>query len=194
MAAIEVGSVADCVAAAGAIGTFGVAVIAVVAAFRQVREARALREEQARPIVVVDFALDPTTSFFFDIVVKNIGATLASTVKITFDPPIASTLDDSEQPIGEWSWFHDGFPTIPPGKEYRAMFDTAPERFTRTDLPRRYDVTVEFDGPSGREPALKQTLDLDVYYNGSISECYSAHHIAMALRAIAKAQGAKPGF
>lgn len=194
MAAIDVGSVADCVAAFGAMGTFGVAVIAARAAFRQVREARALREEQARPFVVVDFALNPTTSFFFDIVVKNIGATLASNVKITFDPPIASTLDSSEQPIGEWSWFHEGFPSIPPGKEYRAMFDTAPDRLERTDLPRRYDVTVEFDGPSGRETPLKQTLDLDVYHNGSSIDRYSTHHIAMALRAIAKAQGAKPGF
>jgi hypothetical protein len=81
MTAMDLGSIADCVAAGGAAGTFVVAVLAARAAFRQVREARTLREEQARPFVVVDFTLNPTTNFFFDIVVKNIGATLASNVK-----------------------------------------------------------------------------------------------------------------
>ena len=119
--------------------------------------------------MVVDFDLNPQDTFFFDIVGKNVGATLASNVRITFDPPIASTLDDSEQPIRAWSWFHDGFPTIPPGKEYGAIFDNTAARYQRTDLPRRYDVTIEHDGPTGREQPLKQTLDLGVYYNGSVN-------------------------
>lgn len=74
-------------AAFGACGTLVVYVIIAIYAVFQVREARRLREEQARPWVVVDF--EPGWILFLSI--ENIGRTVATDVHIRFDPPLAST-------------------------------------------------------------------------------------------------------
>lgn len=52
----------------------------------QLNEAKDLREAQTRPFVVIDLGSSAHT--LFDLVVKNIGPTLARDVRFEFDPPI----------------------------------------------------------------------------------------------------------
>ena len=65
-----------------------VVVAAAIFAWSQLTEARRLREDQTRPFVIVD--LDTQIRPFFDLVVKNIGTTMARDVEIRFEPELQS--------------------------------------------------------------------------------------------------------
>lgn len=130
----------------------------LVFAWRQVGEARRLREEQARPWVVVRF--DP--GFIFGIVVENIGKTVAKDVKVGFDPHLESTWN---RPWGweESSLLEAGIPMLPPGDALRFDFDTYTDRL-ESDLAMQYSVTVTYLDTVGRPlPADKYRLDLKLY-------------------------------
>ncbi len=66
----------------------GIYVVIGLFAWRQVHEARKLREEQARPFVIVDFEPD----FLVYLTVQNLGGTMARDVIIQFDKPLKTTL------------------------------------------------------------------------------------------------------
>ena len=68
-----------------------VAVLAAVFAYVQVRQARRLRQEQARPFVVVDFESSPAWQNAIQLVIQNIGQTVATDVLVSFDPLLEST-------------------------------------------------------------------------------------------------------
>lgn len=68
--------------------TVAVYVVLGIFAWIQVLQARRLREEQARPFVIVDF--EP--GFLVYLTVENIGRTMARDVSIRFDKPLESTL------------------------------------------------------------------------------------------------------
>jgi hypothetical protein len=161
----------------------------------QLKEARRLREDQSRPYVVVDFEISGSGHPHMDIVVSNIGTTLARDIRLSFDPPLRSTLDDDPQvkrqlpPISKSHLFSEVIPTMAPGKVYRVLFENMPDRYKRDDLPRRYEVTVELSGPHGSEEPLKQILDLNMYYGTPFVEVHNLHHIAKSLRAWAKKNG-----
>lgn len=128
-------------------------------AFVQVLQARKLREEQARPFVVVDFEL----GFLVFLTVENLGRTLARDVTIRFNRPLDSTLpgphDFDESPI----FRGEPIPVLPPGKQVRVLFDQAAARL-ESDLPRSYEVQVRYRGPFGQKyPPDTYRLDLGVY-------------------------------
>lgn len=145
-------------AAAGAWATVAVYVILAVYAVKQVGEARRLREQQVRPFVVVHFEADWLT----DLVVENIGVTIAYDVHISFDPALTSTLGKP------WGWeestlFTDGIPTLPPRKRIVVYFDSLIQRF-ESDLPLSYTATVTYKG-TGKKQVFTEThvLDLGLY-------------------------------
>lgn len=190
----DFGTVPDWIAAFGAVGTLVVALAAAGYAFSQVQEARQLRLDQARPFVVVDFEPSPVGHPFMDLVIQNIGTTLAQDVRITFDPPLKTTFDKDSGPIPPLagaSLFAHPIPSIPPGKRYAVLFDHMPDRFNRLDLTRRYRVNVELSGPHGKEAPTEQVIDLDLYYNTQKVAEYGTHHIAKTLRAWAKKNGVR---
>jgi len=166
------------------------AVAAVAFAYRQLELAKTLREEKARPFVVVDIetAAGPGHPFT-ELVIRNIGETLARNVKITFEPPLRTTLDDPRYSLASSALIKEGVPSMPPGREYRVLFEQMPDRYARTDLPRRYTVTVELSGRRGPEEPLTQILDLNIFYGVQSIENNGIHHIAKTLRSWAKSSG-----
>jgi hypothetical protein len=128
---------------------------------RQVGEARRLREEQARPFVVVDFEVEPPII----LTVENLGRTLARDVTIQFDNRIETTgfLDTSKPyDVNEVRLLREPLPVLPPGKKIRVLFDSQ-QRF-KSDLPLAFDVTVSYQGPLGQKyPPDRYTLDLGMY-------------------------------
>ncbi|MCF7547428.1 hypothetical protein [Pseudonocardia sp. WMMC193] len=158
-------------------------------AYHQLVLARTLREEKARPFVVVDVV--PAQHPFTELIIKNVGETLARDVKVVFDPPLVTTLDDENMTIGGSHALQSGIPSLPPGREYRMLFEHMPDRYAREDLPRRYEVTINASGRRGPEEPLVQVLDLDVFYGYQKLEQYGVHHIAKSLRAWAKKDGVK---
>jgi hypothetical protein len=89
--------------------TVAVYVVLGIFAWIQVLQARRLREEQARPFVIVDF--DP--GFLVYLTVENIGRTMARDVSIHFDKALESTLSGPRE-IDESPLLRKPIPTLPP--------------------------------------------------------------------------------
>jgi hypothetical protein len=160
-----------------------VAVVAAVFAWLQVRHARKLRDEQAQPNVVVDF--EAYRSILMNLVVKNTGLTVAYDVRLTFDPPLVSTLDaNREQKLAESLFITRGIPTMPPGRTWTALFERGPDRYKRDDLPRSYSVTVAYRDSRGREYVVPYRLDLDIFFGIRNVGVRDVHDVAEALRSI----------
>ncbi len=163
--------------------------VLVAAAFfgrRQLNEAKELREAQTRPFVVIDLGSSAQT--LFDLVVKNIGPTLARDVRFEFDPPIQSTDDDLDP--NKVKMFREGISTLAPGKEIRTLFEKGPERH-KSDLPDTYAVTVAYTDQSGKR-RYKETIDLDfgLYWDRpTVVSRRDVHDLYKQLEAIAKEIG-----
>jgi hypothetical protein len=163
-----------------------VAILAAAFAWRQVTEARKTREDQAQPFVVVDFEPSNVSFRVINLVIRNVGRTLARDVQLKFDPLLSSTHLNDKWDLNDTTLIREGIPSLPPGKEIKALFDLAHERF-KSDLPMAYTVTVEFsDARDRRQTPLVYKLDLNVYYGlQSVTE-YGLHDAASALREIEK--------
>lgn len=170
--------------AAGTVATAIIASVAALVAFHQVREARKLREEQAQPFVVVDFELSPVSGNIINLVVENVGKTLARDVKLAFTPRLESTQVSGDYDLKNTTLLKDGIPTMPPGKRIVALFDVSHQRFS-SGLPLSYTVKVEFrDSRRRKQEPLEYVLDLSFYYGLMSVNEYGLHHAAKALREI----------
>jgi hypothetical protein len=144
-------------------------------------EAKELREQQIRPFVVID--LDSTRKPFFDLVVKNIGTSMAREVSFEFEPEAKSTMEHAD--LGKLKMFTEGIATLPPGKEIRTLFDTGPARFS-SELPDTYAVTVRYCDQTGKRN-FEESMDLDfgLYWNRLSVTLYDIHDVHKQLSAIA---------
>jgi hypothetical protein len=137
--------------------------IAALVAWGQVREARRLREQQIRPIVVLDFE---TQDALFFLKLTNFGNAMARNVKISVTPPLESALDDQTERVAGLQMFgQEGIPTLAPGKEIRTLFDVAFQRKPETGLPDVYVARITYDDQAlERHFDEEVTLDLGVYW------------------------------
>jgi hypothetical protein len=157
-----------------------VVVAAAIFAWSQLSEARRLREDQTRPFVIVD--LDSQVRPFFDLVVKNVGTTMAREVKVRFEPELKSSLDDFDP--GKLKMFNDGISTFPPGKEIRTLFDSGPQRFN-ADLPDVYEVTVTYKDARGRKDFEETThVDFGLYWDRTNINIQGVHEVAKEVKKI----------
>jgi hypothetical protein len=140
-------------------------VLALVAAvaWRQVAEARRLREQQARPFVVIDFEIDiPIIS----LVVSNVGRTMARKARFSFSPELTSSLDrPPDLPFRELKMFTEGIPSLPPGKRLPVLFDSGISRKPEDGHADVYHATIIYEGADGRQYTDEMTLDLGIYWN-----------------------------
>ncbi|HEX9994988.1 MAG TPA: hypothetical protein VGB14_18830 [Acidimicrobiales bacterium] len=169
-------------AAAGTVAYAAIALVAAIFVYFQVREARRAREEQARPFVVVD--IQPSTVWWnvLNLVVENVGTTVAHDVRIHFTPAPASSRAGYD--LAHSSLLSDGIPTLPPRRRIEALFDVASER-KDSGLPNRYDVEVRFRDYRRREQEpLRFVIDFSYLYGLQRIEKYGVHHAAKALREI----------
>ena len=159
--------------------------VLIAAAFfgrRQLNEAKELREAQTRPFVVIDLGSSAHT--LFDLVVKNIGQTLARDVRFKFDPPIRSTDDDLDP--NKVKMFREGISTLAPGKEIRTLFEKGPDRH-KSELPDTYMVTVTYTDQSGkRSYEEKVDLDFGLYWDRLTVSRRDVHDLNEQLETIAK--------
>ena len=173
-----------------------VAIAALVAVF-QVREARRLREDQARPFVVVDFDVnDPP---LIHITIANIGKTMARSVRVQVAPTLESSLDDKgpPEPIAKLSIFTEEILSMAPGKVIRLLFDSFPQREEARaqgrDLEDAYKVTVRYRGERRllRRSSYRDTmpLDLGAYRNIQYVNRRTVHDLYGQVKKIADAVG-----
>lgn len=172
--------------AVGSVSTAGIALLAVIYAALQVREARKAREAQTQPFVVVSLEPSRVANFIIELVVENIGSTLARDVSFKFDPPLKSSLDDSE-PLKDSYLVKEGIPTMPPRMRLARVFDSAIQRQSAEDLPWRFNVEVRFSDHRGKQQdPLRYVLDLEPYRSGTFLTERGIHHAAESLDEIRK--------
>jgi len=149
---------------------------------RQLNEAKELRESQTRPFVVIDLGSSAHT--LFDLVVRNIGPTLARDVRFEFNPPIRSTDDDLDP--NKLKMFREGISTLAPGNEIRTLFEEGPARH-ESALPDIYEVTVSYtDQTAKREYEEKIDLDFGLYWGRPTVTRRDLHDLHKQLETIAK--------
>jgi len=166
----------------GAMITAAVAVVAALFARSQVREARRTREAQTQPFVIVDLQPSPDEIHVLNLIVENIGATIARDVAITFDPPLKSSMHDYE--IADSPLLTEGIPTLPPGRRIEALFDISFLRL-KTDLPMRYDATISFCDAFGRkQEPLQYIIDLHHLIGLEYNQKLGLQDIAKSLKEI----------
>jgi hypothetical protein len=167
--------------ALSAVITALVAVAAAAFAFMQVRHARLLREEQAQPFVVVDFESSPIWHNAIELVIRNIGKTVATDVRVEFDPPLQSTHAPKGYELSKSALVTRGIPAMPPGKQISALFDFSHDR-KDADLPMSYTAIVRFaDARGRRQEALTYVLDLNFVYGLTQFTELGIHDAAKAL-------------
>jgi hypothetical protein len=151
------------VGALAQIATAIVAVVAAIFAWRQVTEARRTREAQAQPFVVVNVEPGRVWMNWLTLVVENIGTTLAKDVRITFDPPLTTTVKDND--LTKSALLRDGVAVLPPGRRVETLFDLSHDRLEQK-FPMRYDVSVSFrDYRNRQQESLPYTIDLTYLYD-----------------------------
>ncbi|MER7500524.1 hypothetical protein AB0L05_12125 [Nonomuraea pusilla] len=113
--------------------------------------------------MVVDIRASDFISEALNLVVENVGPTVARNVRITFDPAIETSMDgDDGEGLADALIFTQGIPHLPPGRKIEVLFDIG-WQFFKKDLPRQYTVTVEADGPYGAVEPLTYLIDLEIY-------------------------------
>lgn len=170
--------VALIVAAASAVAAIlaaGFAGSQAIAAARQARYAQEqlllaekVRKDQAQPYVFVDLAPDEHSPQKLMLVVQNTGTTVAHNVRVTFDPPLQSITKPQfaennpilDRPIS----------TLPPGRRIRWFWEIGFRLFGDSEVPHRYTVTVNADGPFGPVDELIYNIDLDDLRHSDASE------------------------
>lgn len=141
--------------------------------------ARELREEQARPYVVLSLEQghrdDPN---FVDLVVRNYGATAALNIEVKITPqPVTTIGDGSEQALA----IPAVIPMLAPGQEWRTLWDTGYDRGD-ADLPDRHDASTTYTDSRGQPLSSLSVLDFGVFKPRRYVGLYGVHDIAKTLR------------
>jgi hypothetical protein len=175
---------ADEVSAAAAMGTLAIALGATIVAWRQLREARTLRVAAAAPYVVVYIEPHPEADWTVQLVAKNFGATAATDVELSIDPPAVmwSRSGGTNDPIH----FPSTIPLLAPGQALTTVWDSAIER-RNSGLPQRHEATVRFtDSLGARSEKMTYVLDWALIYDRLTLSRRGVHHLAEAVEKIEK--------
>ena len=96
------------------------------------------------------------------LVVKNIGKSVAKNVKLSFEPPLESTIKEID--IANISLIKDGLGSMPPGYEIRTVYDGTISYAERENSPSSYEVRISyFGGLHTDERSYELKLDLNVF-------------------------------
>ena len=145
--------------AAAAVAALIVAVIVAAFAAYQLIEARRLRNEQARPYVIVDFEFK---SIVAKIAITNIGATPATDVRITFDKPL-QTVTPGRADLNQAAVFTGPIPMIAPGRKMSVLWDSVPAMYKDGTVPLSYTATASYLDHRRKRHVEEYVLDLTPY-------------------------------
>jgi len=136
-------------------------VLIFVANYLSVKELKRTRVEQSRPHVIV--YLDVFPSRIVQLIIHNIGKTVARNVKITSIPELNKP---NEFPLKKSYFFTKAIPIIPPDYKYFAFLGTFNELKTKTGEYEKYTFEVTYNDSSNKNKySEKFHSDLNVTVN-----------------------------
>ena len=131
------------------------------AANNTVKEMKEAREQEYAPYIVVYFDI-PQNIHVIYLIIKNVGKSIATDVKLAFTPSLSSSVFKE---INDTSLIKSGIGSLPPDYELRTLFDGVINRFGNADFPMTYVVEVSYTGGLVKERRTStQTLDLSMFY------------------------------
>jgi hypothetical protein len=128
---------------------------------KSVHEMREARDQESAPYVIAYFDI-PIGHRLIYLVVKNIGHSVATQVKLTFSPPLISI--DNEPFLSKMNFLRNGIESMPPNYEIRTLFDTTPAYFNNDKLPLIYNVKISYyGGIESHQRSTELFLDLSAH-------------------------------
>jgi hypothetical protein len=153
------------------------------AANNTITEMKDAREQENAPYIVVYFDI-PQNKHVIYLIIKNVGKSIATDVKLTFTPSLSSNVFRG---INDVPLIKDGISSLPPNYELRTFFDGVINRFGNSAFPMTYTVEVSYTGGLVKDRKTNiQTLDLSMFY-GLLQESEKGlNELVKALEDIAK--------
>jgi len=131
------------------------------AANNTVNEMKEARDQENAPYIVVYFDI-PQNKHLIYLVIKNVGKSIATDIKLTFTPSLSSSVFTG---INDVPLIKNGIPSLPPNYEIRTLFDGVINRFGNATFSMTYTVEVSYTGGLVKERRTSsQTLDLSMFY------------------------------
>ena len=125
---------------------------------KSVLEMRETRDQETAPFVIAYFDVQTEANLIY-LVVKNIGRTVATQVKLTFTPELRSSNDN--RLLKEVGFIKNGIESMPPNYEIRTLVDSSPAYFGKKELPLKYNVEITYyGGVESNQRTNNQQLDL----------------------------------
>jgi len=143
-----------------ALSSFAAIVTAVVAVWALIAAVRD-SHERSRPVVVAEFRLAAHNDEAFDLVVRNVGQSIARDVTVTFAPEIEAREDDARDLTSYLvERYADPISAIGPGQELTNVWWSGVARGEDTLVnsertPEEVTVSIGYKGSSGRKFAQR---------------------------------------
>jgi hypothetical protein len=151
---------------------------------KTVLEMREARDQESAPYVIAYFDIHPGKNLIY-LVVKNIGRSMATNVKLHFDPPLLGN-DISKQ----WKDFltENIIPSMPPNYEIRTILGAFLD-YLRPECPICYSVTVSYYGGVSTELRNSQyKLDLSPFRGIAFTQEYDTGDIVKRMEKLVAVQ------
>ena len=128
------------------------------AASQQTRLQKQLAVDAGQPYVWADIRPDSHQGGLLTLVLGNSGPTIATDVKVSFDPPLDMPFREESQHAVEV--LERGLPSLPPGRNWVWNMGVA-WQVVASDGPKNYELTVEANGPFGAIKPLNYIVSID---------------------------------
>lgn len=156
------------------------------AANNTVKEMKEAREQESAPYIVVYFDI-PQNKYAIHLIIKNVGKSIATDVKLAFTPSLSSSVFKE---INDTPLIKSGIGSLPPNYELRTFFDGVINRFDNADFPMTYTVEVSYAGGLVKDRRLSiYTLDLSMFYGVMKMNEKGQDELVKAVEAIAENTG-----
>lgn len=176
------------VAAVSAMGAVVAAVVAFVALFYTARAANAAAQQTkiqremakaaAQPYVWADIRPDTGQGGLLTLVVGNSGPTIATDVRISFDPALDMPFEDETQHAVQI--LARGLPSLPPGRNWQWNLGSAGQ-IVGDDSPRTYEIEVRANGPFGEVEPITYAVNIDDLKQTRVAPDGNLHLVAQAM-------------
>lgn len=155
------------------------------AARHQTAIQRQLREEAAQPYVWADVRPSDEHGQLLLLVVGNSGPTVATNVRVLVDGRLEGGGGNSRGAEAR-AVLAEGITALAPGRTMTWNLGL-PWEFMKDDEPNSLDFTIEAEGPFGRVPTLRYTVDVDNIGSILAVPPGTLHGVAEAIKGLKKA-------
>lgn len=179
----------------------GAALVAAVVAVQTLRALGQDSLDRTRPVMSVDLEPAVLSDIATDLIVSNIGQSVAKNVRVTFDPPLpqleGSAASGKVTPYLQRR-YADAIPTMGPGKQLRNVYavnvpDESGRKVNDEPVPDTFNVQFEYEDNRGRAYEDTYSLSLETLRTTTSSSPSSTtapeKRIARAIEAIARGIG-----